>query len=770
MSAHLHILVADGDRDFAECLGEVLTMNGHQAQLTFNADETARALQDGEFDVVLANVKMRGLTAVDSFVELRRIKPATKSILMTGHSVDQLATQAADGAPVKVLHKPAKLEVVLAAVDESLPNGMVLVDDESGEFGQALADALGARGSNVCLAKDRAEAMQRAIGGGLDLLILDLEQSVIVSLEIYLELKSLGAEVPIVMISSLTREAGGAMNAVSGRSEAGIIFKPFDPSELIDAFSRTEHPTQPEDATTPAENATNPEGAVGLTGPPGDPLGTAIEAAKALGATVLGTNWPNGPQDAFAAAQDTTHDEDPVSVFAEEPVADSGATTTPAVAPPEEDVVWLGKPHETIDSPPVQAPDTAPAAGSQSAQSVDDAAPTVPAQGPGSGRVAAAPGISHKGHILVIDDDRDMADGLAEILEESGYEVQVAHVPERALKIIQEFKAQVALVDIQLGRKSGLDLIDQLKEQRPDLLCVMVTARTDQEAAVAALRKGAFDYLNKPLNPEELQATLDRAFAKSQRPRDPENSDTSDAKEPDSDFLADLSHRLRTPLNAMVGFSEIMSEQMLGPLGSKQYLDYAKDISEAGKHLIDMLDDFVAVDKTAAGKLELNEHNFDLSRVIFHCFRMLKETIESKDLHVEVSVSEIPLFLKGDEHKLTQVILGLLTNAVKFTPENGQIHLKVYRDIDGHLQIEVQDTGVGMATEAIPMALSTAVAEDGSLAPDYEGTGLSLPLASYMVELHDGKLSLASQLGHGTRATIVLPGDRIVNAVKRAAG
>jgi signal transduction histidine kinase len=337
------------------------------------------------------------------------------------------------------------------------------------------------------------------------------------------------------------------------------------------------------------------------------------------------------------------------------------------------------------------------------------------------------------------------------------------------------FDAQIALVDIQLGKNSGLELIASLKERCPDLIVVMVTAKTDQQSAVTALRQGAFDYLNKPLHPHELLTSLDRCFGELRKRTEAAakargtQAGLGDFDDTASEFLSKLSHQLRTPLNAVVGFSEILSEQMLGPLGSTQYLDYAQDINEAGKLLMTVIEDFAGIDKSATGKVELNEEQVDLARIIFHCLDLIQPAVDAGELTVEIELAEIPLLLRGDRHKLTQVMLSLMTNAVKFTPKQGKIHFTQGRDSSGAIVIEVKDNGIGIAEEVISQALSSVIESDGDLDPDYEGGGLGLPLVTSMVELHGGELALDSEVGVGTTATLRLPAERGIAVKRRAA-
>jgi DNA-binding NtrC family response regulator len=205
----------------------------------------------------------------------------------------------------------------------------------------------------------------------------------------------------------------------------------------------------------------------------------------------------------------------------------------------------------------------------------------------------------NRGRILVIDDDRDLAEGLADILRELGHSVEIAFNGSDALEIARRFDAQIALVDIKLGRTSGLELISSLKELRPGIVNVVITANAGKESVIAALRSGAFDFLNKPMHPQDLFVILERCFEQIRAHKD----NSTDSAEPASEFVASASHELRDPLNAVIGFSEILGDEMLGPLGSDQYVHYAKGINEAGQHLTSVIDDIF--ENTGEGSQEL---------------------------------------------------------------------------------------------------------------------------------------------------------------------
>ncbi|HEX6840781.1 MAG TPA: HAMP domain-containing sensor histidine kinase, partial [Stellaceae bacterium] len=230
-----------------------------------------------------------------------------------------------------------------------------------------------------------------------------------------------------------------------------------------------------------------------------------------------------------------------------------------------------------------------------------------------------------------------------------------------------------------------------------------------------------------------------------------------------SEFLAMMSHELRTPLNAIIGFSEVMHDGVFGPLPAR-YLEYLKDINDSGQHLLQIISDILDMSKLDAGKATLSEGLCDLPVILKRCQRLIAHRAESGRVLIDARLPpELPL-LWADELKLRQIMLNLLSNAVKFTRPGGRVTVAVY-DLgpgaaDGGFCIEIVDNGIGMAAESIPLALSPFRQIDNRLDRKYEGTGLGLPLAKGLVELHGGTLDITSQVDLGTAVTIRLPAAR----------
>jgi PAS domain S-box-containing protein len=225
-------------------------------------------------------------------------------------------------------------------------------------------------------------------------------------------------------------------------------------------------------------------------------------------------------------------------------------------------------------------------------------------------------------------------------------------------------------------------------------------------------------------------------------------------------FLANMSHELRTPLNSIIGFSDLVLSEAFGAIGIPQYREYIKDINDSGKHLLDLINDLLDIARIETGDLRLYEKPVDSRQVVESCRRLIEERARNARLTLEVQIAPGLPGIMADERKLKQILINLLGNAVKFTPEGGKIDLSADLSKDGGLRFTVADTGIGIAPEDIPTALSTFGQVDGTLARRYEGAGLGLPLSKSLVELHGGTLTLESRLGEGTRIVIEFPPER----------
>jgi len=229
-----------------------------------------------------------------------------------------------------------------------------------------------------------------------------------------------------------------------------------------------------------------------------------------------------------------------------------------------------------------------------------------------------------------------------------------------------------------------------------------------------------------------------------------------------SDFLANMSHELRTPLNAIIGFSGMIMSEALGPIGSPRYKEYAGDIQESGAHLLGLISNILDVSKIEAGQVNLQTAEIDIEDVIHACLTIIKDRARDERVALAVNLApDLPILI-ADQTKLKQVLINLLTNAVKFTPSGGSVSIAVEWSEPTGYTIKVIDTGIGIEPADIPKALAAFHQVESKEKSGNEGTGLGLTLAKSLVELHGGDLSLSSEVGVGTTVTVVFPSTTVV--------
>ena len=229
-----------------------------------------------------------------------------------------------------------------------------------------------------------------------------------------------------------------------------------------------------------------------------------------------------------------------------------------------------------------------------------------------------------------------------------------------------------------------------------------------------------------------------------------------------SEFLANMSHELRTPLNAIIGFSDIIKDETLGPVGSAKYRDYADDINESGQHLLALINDILDLSKVESGTDELHEENIEISEMANAVIKLVMEIARTGRVELELDMSDDLSMLQADERKVKQILLNLLSNSIKFTPDGGKVTLKIWSHADSGYVFQVIDTGIGIAFEDIPKALAPFQQIDSGLDRRHEGTGLGLPLTKSLIEMHGGYLDLQSEVGVGTTLTVRFPAERTV--------
>jgi len=234
-----------------------------------------------------------------------------------------------------------------------------------------------------------------------------------------------------------------------------------------------------------------------------------------------------------------------------------------------------------------------------------------------------------------------------------------------------------------------------------------------------------------------------------------------------SEFLANMSHELRTPLNAILGFSEILLAGMFGPVGSPKYEEYAKDIHESGKHLLNVINDILDMSKIEAGQMKIRCETIDLCPLIEESMRLTAIPAEEKNITVEQRV-EPGLSVVADRRAIKQILLNILSNAVKFTDDGGRIALRA-RQVEGAVIVSIVDTGIGIPKSALGKIGNPFEQVQSQYAKSKGGSGLGLAISRSLVALHGGSLKIRSREGHGTVVSLRIPDVVAAQGVKRRA-
>lgn len=371
--------------------------------------------------------------------------------------------------------------------------------------------------------------------------------------------------------------------------------------------------------------------------------------------------------------------------------------------------------------------------------------------------------------VLFVEDNPGDARLIGVLLEEVSHlgPVRLFHVPclgDALTRLQHPDQFDVVLLDLSLPDSSGFPTLARIQKAAPEVAVVVCTGYDDADFALEAVHSGAQDYLVKGQG-DGLLIYRSLFYAVERKRLEHElvlaKQAAEEANHRKSRFLASMSHELRTPLNAILGFSEMIKEQMLGPVGVAKYAEYAADIFSAGTHLLALINDVLDLSKVEAGRFHLIEESIDLAPMLASCLDMVGDSAKARGIVLQPSPCGDWPKLRGDSRLVRQILLNLLSNALKFTPGGGIIGITVQVGLEG-MSVTVSDTGCGIPPEAKDKVMEEFEQADITIARQHGGTGLGLPLSRRFMALHGGTLTLSSQVGQGTSVTMRFPTDRLV--------
>ncbi len=373
--------------------------------------------------------------------------------------------------------------------------------------------------------------------------------------------------------------------------------------------------------------------------------------------------------------------------------------------------------------------------------------------------------------IIVVEDETGARATLCGILEDAGYKVIGLEKGAAALEVIRRGRFEAIITDIRLPDVGGMEILELAREINPDAAVIMITGYASVETAVDAVNQGAYAYFVKPVNPDEIKTAIANALKHQRLSRENKrlveslqrsnkllyeaNEELKKATQAKSEFLARMSHELRTPLNVVIGFSELMLDEVPGPVNEEQKR-CLNDVMSSGRQLLNLINEILDLSKIESGKMELKLGNFSLSAVIESLRSTMTPMIAPRKQSLEVLVEDGLPLVNGDRSKVRQVLLNLLSNATKFTPDGGKLKIEVARENEW-CRVAVIDTGIGIKKEHMGKMFEPFVQLDTPLGGEKGGTGLGLSIARQIVEKHGGRIWVESEYGKGSRFSFTLP-------------
>jgi signal transduction histidine kinase len=385
--------------------------------------------------------------------------------------------------------------------------------------------------------------------------------------------------------------------------------------------------------------------------------------------------------------------------------------------------------------------------------------------------------------LLVVDDEENIRLTISEVLRLEGHEVESAPSGAEAARLLSGGEFDLVLTDLHMADGDGLSVLEEVRRNAPLTITIVLTGFAALETAIAALRRGAYDYLTKPCNIEALKMTvsrglehrrlmlaerearleleeLNRELERRVEARTAElvrlNEELSEANRAKDVFLATLSHELRTPLTPVLGWVNLLRAG--GAASDPSMLEQGLDAIERNARLqARLVDDLLDISRVVSGKFRVEREAIDLRAVVASAVETVRPESEAHGVEIRVELPEAQTIVLGSAVRLQQIVWNLLNNAVKFTPEGG--HVTVRLSIAGaEAVVVVEDTGIGIDPSFLPHVFDRFRQQDGTTTRQHGGLGLGLAIVRALAELHGGWVRAESEgLGHGSRFTFAVP-------------
>jgi two-component system sensor histidine kinase/response regulator len=355
--------------------------------------------------------------------------------------------------------------------------------------------------------------------------------------------------------------------------------------------------------------------------------------------------------------------------------------------------------------------------------------------------------------ILIIDDEESLRDGCRQALEKSGYSVITTGEGVEGIKIARENKPQIAFVDLKMPGISGMEIIDVLSKEIPDIILIMITGYATILSAVEAIQKGAYDYLPKPFSPDQLRSVARRGL--DHRTLKMETRRLREEKEQmEKIFITFVSHEMRSPLVVIRQYIETL-KAIAGDRFDKDVTEIIERCSVRIQGLEELIEHWLDISRIEAGTFVQKKEAINLPHILARIEEEMAPVCKAKGIHLEINVPDKLLDIVGDEESLVRVFTNIIGNATKYTPEAGRITVTAQGE-DYFVIVDIADTGSGIPQDKLPFIFEPFFRVKGKEERQV-GSGLGLTFCKKIMESLGGEISVASKEGEGTTFTLKIP-------------
>ncbi|KPJ49251.1 hypothetical protein AMJ40_05945 [candidate division TA06 bacterium DG_26] len=356
--------------------------------------------------------------------------------------------------------------------------------------------------------------------------------------------------------------------------------------------------------------------------------------------------------------------------------------------------------------------------------------------------------------ILVIDDEEVIRESCRKVLSKEGYAVDAANDGPSGLRIVRDVRPDLALVDLKMPGMDGMEVLEKIKEIDESIVTVVITGYATIEAAVEAIKRGAYDFLPKPFTPDELRLIVKRGLEV--RRLALESVALREEKEKmRRNFVTMVSHELKAPLAAVQQYFEVLLGGMAGEMSVEQK-NIVQRVSERISGLLKLINDWLDMSRIEAGTLARKFESLEIVPILRRSMESVQPLAKKKNIRLSTAFGNALPEIQGDKETLEEVFTNLLMNGIQYNRENGTIEIEAGEE-NGYLVVRFTDTGIGISDEHRPLIFDEFFRVKTKDTEGISGTGLGLAIVKRIVEAHSGHVEVISELGKGSTFSVYLP-------------